>query len=54
MEEQRIREFLEDNKSKLPLSYNDLIFRRGIKSIDPIKKAPKSVSLQFYKPITRF
>ncbi|WP_396192324.1 hypothetical protein [Flavobacterium sp.] len=57
----QIKQFIKNNKEKLPLSYNKVIFRDNIKSIHSenlteLKKETENgeIALQFYKPITRF
>jgi hypothetical protein len=49
MEEERIKKFIEENKNKFPLSYNDLIFKSKIE-----KGKKKNDFIQFFKPIIRF
>jgi len=61
MKEKEIKQFIKNNKKKLPLSYNKVVFRDNIKSIHSenlteLKRETENgeITLQFYKPITRF
>lgn len=61
MKEKEIKQFIKNNKKKLPLSYNKVVFRHNTKSmcsenLTELKKDTENreITLQFYKPITRF
>ena len=55
MEDERIKKFIEENKNKFPLSYNDLIFKNKLNAKGNVQKEEKgNTFIQFFKPITRF
>ncbi|TGD58960.1 hypothetical protein [Flavobacterium humi] len=60
MKIEKVKKFIEDNKDKLPLSYNNLMYKTN----EEIEKTGKSINsekfkdgnysiFKFYKPISR-
>lgn len=61
MNEDEVKTFIKENKNCLPLSFNELTFRRydqsdiASKSVDFKNYRDKNFNIiKFYKPITRF